>query len=82
MLKVRVCVPGIYSDYQQQIKDSNFDELYTPKVVAMATTRRKNNQNFTILHLFKAISQVNVGNFFFKLGILTDTALKNSLREK
>ena len=66
-LLFRVCVPGIYSDYQQQTKDSNFDDLCTPKVVAMATSSRKDSQHFAIFHLLEAISRVTVGKIFSNL---------------
>ena len=44
----------------------------------MATNSSKDSQHFTIFYLFEAISRVNVCKCFFKLGILTETALKNS----
>ena len=51
-----VCVPGIYSDYLQQTKNSNFDDLCTRKVVAMATSNRKDSQHFAFFHLLEATS--------------------------
>ena len=51
-----VNVHDIYSDYQQQNKDSNCDNLGTPKEAAMATSSRKDSQHFAIFHLLEAIS--------------------------
>ena len=49
----------------------------------MATNSPKDSQQFAIFHLFEAISLVIVYTFFyFKLGILAETASKNCLLEK
>ena len=73
------CVPGTYTDYQQQPKDPNFHNLCTSKVVTIATSGQP---TFRYFHLFEAISRVTVGKFCFKLGILTETSLKYSLLPK
>ena len=74
---IRVCVPGIHSECQQQTKEFNFDDLCASKVVALAVSNCKDSQYFAIFHLIAPTSQVTVGHFF-KPGILIETALKNS----
>ena len=62
-----ICVPGICSEYQQQTKNFNFDELSASMVVAMTTCIRKDGQHFAIFQLFTAISRVTAGEISLNL---------------